>query len=276
MKCSANISKIGLQIDIKEQEDLAVIKSKVINLLENINNVECKEKTDYKVIEVYYKDVVIGSISVGAYVDDKYSFLRKMRFNLFIQFQSVKTYENAVFVVLSKVCMFLFSINLKFKLQSLTLSLNVHVKPEIVLILTPCESLNNDYRLKDNSFVYIDNDFEERIEIKALNDSVIGFKFADQTGIDFTLKTTYCTNKGIEIFDVENIIDKYLLIYLNDEQIKAFEQNLIFDNKIIKEREFDSLKLQESTIFFDYGVVERFFDLISGSNLLEADLFDIF
>jgi hypothetical protein len=278
MKCSANISKVSLQIDIINQEELTITKSKVINFLENINNVECKENTDKKVVEVYYKDKIICKLSAGAYVDNRFSFLRKMRFNLLLHFESEKKYENTTNIILSKVSSYLSSINLQFNLQNLVLSLSIPVKPEFVLILTPCESLNNDYRLKDSSCVYIDNDFEERIEIMALNDFMKGFRFTNETKVDFSLKTTYPANRGIEIYDVENLIDKYLMIYINAEQIKAFEENFVLDKKIIKEREFDSLKLQESIIYFDYGIIDRFFNtVISGSlaDSFEIDIFDV-
>lgn len=260
---NTNVNKISLQIDFtKKKKALAALKN-LDALFENIDDLEIDyDSYDIKdgCIATYKENYILGTLT-GIYKGEN----KKDSYFIRIDFSDLnsKNYEVDNFRnnVLLGVFSYLNTNNIDYKIDSISLSIDIVTMTENLHILVPRPTLSNDHDLHKKGYIHIDNEFVEKISIdtfnKPINDAEAAGKITSR--IELTLKTTYLNCKGIKKIDVENFIDKYILVALNNEQIQSFNSKTSSGSIIIKEREFDTLKLQENTIHFNFKVLSDFF-----------------
>jgi hypothetical protein len=268
---STNVNKISLQIDFIKEKNFIAALNNLNALIKNMDDLEIDyDSNDLKdgCIATYEDNYILGTLAgvyKGENKNDSY-FIRIDFSDLNSKNDEVDNFRNSV---LLEVFSYLNTKKINYKFDCIGLSMDIVSKPENLHILVPKPTLSNDHDLHKKGYIHIDNEFVEKISIDTFNKpgnnpTEPQNNDAEAAGnttsrIELTLETTYLNCKGIKKIDVENFIDKYILIASNSEQIQSFNSKTSSGLIIIKDREFDTLKLQENTIHFNFKVLSDFF-----------------
>lgn len=263
-----NIDTIKLQLDFKSQEQQHVTLNEIISYISMRYHINYKDFTNEftrqvnRVFFVYYKGTYICSISAGIYVSyDKNKFPRHVYY-ISIKFAGLKRYNDSVDDAseecLFRLCAFVNTKRLTFKVTQLDIALDIYAKFNQVLAVCTKRTASTKYYSLSEQQTFKNTRYVEKIAYDRLykvSKHAYTYDKAHKEGLDFdltrfelSLNPKFLSKNGLHIHSIAKALDRYHVMYFptikeKDSKISTYESYTNFRYRDVKKVGFDAYRL---------------------------------
>lgn len=294
MKHSTTIDTIGIQIDCNDAYTQRDILNSLLGFTLNLNSIYLNHKDHLYGINmlrrehyIYSNNTTIATINTGIFRTGKHKDnTYRMQYYISIKFAGLKTYNHILDKTshdyLERVCAYLNTRGMPFKLTELDICIDIKCPFEHVLSICTKKSPKTNYYTLYDTQAYATTSYIENITNKKLTKAVLRAYTYDKsykeklpypmTRFELKLQPKYFNKYGFSITSIENALDRYYVMYFNSEEEKYSIITAYNAYQTVRKREVKKLELNRYRLFADVRFIDNFLKRLL--SITELDLYN--